>query len=310
MINVRDIAYVRYQVPDLEKQRAFLLDFGMRLHSQTEEALYMASYGGGYPVHISHVGPNSALGVGFIAQSLADLEMVAAAHGTEVRRNEELGAGWIVTLNDPDGYRVDLLYDGEVVPAIEVRKALTLNNASVRLRTGRTNRVPASPSHVMRIGHLVLKTIDFGAMMSFYQGILGFKVSDSYFAENPDNMVAAFLHCGLGEHYTDHHTIALVRIGDNTERAFDHSAFEVLDWDDLVRGNQHLESGSHTHSWGIGRHVQGSQVFDYWRDPYGNKIEHWTDGDLVNDATPVTHEALTPDALAQWAPPLSPDFLT
>ncbi|MFF6502453.1 hypothetical protein ACET33_29905 [Pseudomonas aeruginosa] len=53
MINVRDIAYVRYQVPDLEKQRAFLLDFGMRLHSQTEEALYMASYGGGYPVHIS-----------------------------------------------------------------------------------------------------------------------------------------------------------------------------------------------------------------------------------------------------------------
>ena len=63
------------------------------------------------------------------------------------------------------------------------------------------------------------------------------------------------------------------------------------------------------HAWGIGRHIQGSQVFDYWRDPFGNKIEHWTDGDLVNDATPTTHEPLTPDAFAQWAPPLSPDFL-
>ncbi|MEN0106478.1 MAG: VOC family protein, partial [Pseudomonas sp.] len=202
----------------------------------------------------------------------------------------------------------DLLHGGEVVAASEVRDALALNNASSRVRTGRTNRVPASASHVMRLGHLVLKTIDFDAMMAFYQGVLGFKVSDSYYAEEPGNMIGAFLHCGLGEHYTDHHTIALIRLG-STERAFDHSAFEVLDWDDLVRGNQHLEAAGHTHSWGIGRHVQGSQVFDYWRDPFGNKIEHWTDGDLVNDATPVTHEALTPDALAQWAPPLSPDFL-
>ncbi|MEN0106477.1 MAG: glyoxalase, partial [Pseudomonas sp.] len=124
MINVCDIAYVRYQVPDLAQQKAFLLDFGMRLHAQSDSTLYMAAHKGGYPVHISHVGPNAALGVGLIAQSLEDLQRVAFAHGAEVRANDELGAGWIVTLHDPDGYRVDLLYGGEVVAAADVREAL------------------------------------------------------------------------------------------------------------------------------------------------------------------------------------------
>jgi hypothetical protein len=83
----------------------------------------------------------------------------------------------------------------------------------------------------------------------------------------------------------------------------------VLDWDDLANGNRHLVQRGHRHAWGIGRHVQGSQIFDYWRDPFGNKIEHWTDGDVVNESTPTGHAPLTPDAFAQWAPPLPPDFL-
>jgi hypothetical protein len=37
----------------------------------------------------------------------------------------------------------------------------------------------------------------------------------------------------------------------------------------------------YTPSWGIGRHILGSQVFDYWRDPHGFEIEHWTDGDQL-----------------------------
>lgn len=308
MISVRDIAYVRYQVPDLDAQAAFLEDFGMRQQRRTDTALYMGSYAGGYPLHISQLGPRQALGIGLIAQELADLQRIAAEFGTQVRDNDELGAGSIVTLADPDGFRVDLLHGGEVVQAAPTRAALRLNNAQQRSRLGQTARVPAGPSHVMRLGHVVLKTVDFPTMMDFYQKVLGLRISDSYYAQAPENMVAAFLHCGLGERYTDHHTVALINIG-SQERDFDHSAFEVLDWDDLVRGNQHLAARERQHAWGIGRHIQGSQVFDYWRDPFGNKIEHWTDGDLVNDATPTTHEPLTPDAFAQWAPPLSPDFL-
>ena len=85
----------------------------------------------------------------------------------------------------------------------------------------------------------------------------------------------------------------------------------MLDLDDLMRGSHFLEArGKWKHSWGVGRHFQGSQIFDYWRDPFGNKIEHWTDGDLVNDDYARGHTSFNPATdLAQWGPPLSPDFL-
>ncbi|MGE8154026.1 VOC family protein [Pseudomonas vancouverensis] len=308
MIAIRDIAYVRYQVPDLDAQAAFLSDFGLLHHEQTATSLHMATYAGGYPAYIAEQGPNKALGVGYRVASLEDLQRVAAHFDVPVLANEELGAGWSVTLRDPDGGRVDLLFGGDVIRPRPVRAALQLNTADKRRRVGTSNRVQVRASHVVRLGHVVLKTVDYRAMLAFYHDLLGLRVSDSYFAESTENTVAAFMHCGLGEHYTDHHTVALLNLGAQ-EPGFDHCAFEVVDWDDLATGSQHLAQRQHRHSWGIGRHVQGSQVFDYWLDPNGNKIEHWTDGDLVNDATPVTHEPLSPDALSQWAPPLNPEFL-
>ncbi|QXI26241.1 VOC family protein [Pseudomonas vanderleydeniana] len=308
MIAVRDIAYVRYQVPDLDVQADFLRDFGLRHHARTETALHMSAYHGGYPAYIAELGPAKALGVGYRMDSLQALQAIGERFESPVRPNDELGAGWVVTLRDPDGLRVDLLYGGQTVEVQDVRPALQLNTVDDRRRLGSTNRVSVQPSCVMRLGHVVLKTVNFKEMFAFYQDVLGLRVSDSYYAANPGNTVAAFMHCGLGEEYTDHHTVALLNLG-AAEPGFDHCAFEVLDWDDLACGNQYLRQQNRRHSWGIGRHVQGSQIFDYWLDPFGNKVEHWTDGDLVNDAMPVGSEPLSPDALAQWAPPLSPDFL-
>lgn len=308
MIAVRDIAYVRYQVEDLDAQETFLKDFGLRVHIRTATALQMAAGNGGYPAYIAELGANKALGVGFRLDSLEDLQRIGAHFDRDVVKNVEVGAGWSVTLQDPDGQRVDLLYGGDVIPSETVRPAFVLNTVGHRRRLGTTTRLQVQPSQVMRLGHVVLKTVNFAAMFSFYHDLLGFRVSDSYFAEDPENTVATFMHCGLGAEFTDHHTVALVNMGAQAP-AFDHCAFEVLDWDDLACGSQFLMKKDYRHSWGIGRHVQGSQIFDYWLDPAGNKIEHWTDGDLVNDATPTTNEPLSLDGLAQWAPPLPPEFL-
>lgn len=308
MIQVRDIAYVRYQVPDLDRQAAFLADFGLHASHRSADALHMSTNSGGYPAWIGQRGDNEAVGIGFAVTSRAALEKVAAHFGSTVRANDELGAGEVVTITDPDGFRIDLLYGGETIATRTCRAPLAINNAGRRTRLGATNRIEPGPSHVMRLGHVVLKTVDFPAMMAFYQDVLGFRLSDSYYAGDPSATVAAFLHCGLGSAYTDHHTVALIGMG-GTERGFDHCAFEVLDWDDLANGNRYLVQRGHRHAWGIGRHVQGSQIFDYWRDPFGNKIEHWTDGDLVNETTPTGHAPLTPDAFSQWAPPQPPDFL-
>ena len=40
-------------------------------------------------------------------------------------------------------------------------------------------------------------------------------------------------------------------------------------------------------AWGIICHVLRSQIFDYWWDVFGNMMEHYADGDLVNQDIPI-----------------------
>jgi hypothetical protein len=51
-----------------------------------------------------------------------------------------------------------------------------------------------------------------------------------------------------------------------------------------MRGQEHLRHEGYKHHFGVGRHHLGGQIFDYWYDPFGFQVEHWTDGDcLVRD---------------------------
>ena len=62
----------------------------------------------------------------------------------------------------------------------------------------------------------------------------------------------------------------------------------VEDVDAVMAGHDFLAAAGYDHHAGIGRHVLGSQIFDYWRDPWGHVVEHFTDGDLFNDQTEST----------------------
>ncbi|QCI13504.1 glyoxalase [Pseudomonas putida] len=308
MIIIEDIAFVRYQVTDLGKMQGFLEDFGMQRVALTATALYMRGAGTAHHCHISELGKrNAAVGFGVFARSLADLQKLAAQTGMPVEDNPEPGGGKRVRLLDPAGFRLDVIHGQARHEPLPGRAPVLMNASSERQRFGRTVRVGRAPSQVMRLGHVAVLVPDFTASLAFYRDVLGMRISDTYWAGEESNTIAAFLHCGLGDQWTDHHTVALIASEEPNAR-FDHAAFEVLDLDDLHQGSEHLKAQGYRHSWGVGRHVQGSQIFDYWRDPFGNKIEHWTDGDLVNDSTPTGHAQISNDELSQWAPPLNPEF--
>jgi catechol 2,3-dioxygenase-like lactoylglutathione lyase family enzyme len=299
MIKVQDVAYVRFGAPDLDAMERFLTDFGMRTASRTPERLYMRGFGPQPFVHVTELTAEpKALGFGLLARNRADLERLAAARGTAVTDNPEPGGGSRVQLLDPQGLRIDVVHGFAPAAPLPVRDALTLNTFPERRRLGRTQRPEAGPSHVMRLGHVVVKVPDFDLSMKFYAENFGFKVTDGFFDGTPENRIVAFLRCDLGAAYTDHHSVALGANG----TGFEHCAFEVLDWDDVMVGHQFLKSRGYKHSWGIGRHIEGSQVFDYWRDPFGHKIEHWTDGDRVNDTYSGRSAQISPEAMAQWGP--------
>ncbi|MDO9199728.1 MAG: VOC family protein [Hydrogenophaga sp.] len=306
---IKDIAFVRYQATDLDRMESFLVDFGLHRAHRTPEALYMRAHDASPFVHVTELGSNNqTLGFGLQTSSESDLHEIAAHVGSVVSDNPEPGGGLRVRFSDPNGFLVDALWGQAQGTALPARQPIAMNPAVGRQRMGRTVRLSAKPCEVARIGHAALFVSDFRRSYDFYTRVLGFKPSDTYWAQEESNVVAAFMHCGLGQQWTDHHTIALITARDGRAR-FAHTAFEVLDLDDLAQGSKYLTSKGHRHSWGIGRHIQGSQLFDYWIDPFGNKIEHWTDGDLVNDDTPVGHAKVGADELSQWSPPMPEDFL-
>ena len=68
-------------------------------------------------------------------------------------------------------------------------------------------------------------------------------------------------------------------------------------------------SNGYRHAWGIGRHIQGSQIFDYWRDPDRLMFEHYADGDVFDASVEPGWLPMSASGLAQWGPKATRDFL-
>ena len=228
------------------------------------------------------------------------MEKLAAADGLAVEHNEAPGGGKIVRLTDPDGFLVEVVAGQERLEVSEAPLEPVRNNAASRPRRSITVRLQSGPSHVVRLGHCVLNVSNFRVSERWYKDRFGFITSDEIEA-SPDLALGAFMRCDRGGQPTDHHTLFLAQLPQKP--GFMHAAFEVSNMDDLMLGHAHLKRKNHEAAWGVGRHILGSQIFDYWRDPWGHELEHWTDGDLFT-AEDGSNKAPFSELLAvQWGMP-------
>lgn len=303
IIKIEDIAFVRFGAPDLAEMRAFLEDFGLVVAEASDRRIVSRGLGPCPVVHIAELGEPAFTGVGFRAAGLEDLEALARAEGVAVEPFDAPGGGQRVRLVDPDGHRVEVVAGQAPAQPLPAPVREPWNSVLGKGRLRRTKRVGAGPAHVIRLGHAVLNVSDFRASEAWYKARFGFITSDEI-ALTPEFSLGAFLRCDRGETPTDHHTLFLAQSPNGP--GFNHAAFEVADLDDLMLGHQRLKDAGRHAEWGVGRHILGSQVFDYWRDPWGHTLEHWTDGDLFT-AADGSNVATLQDLLGvQWGPPAPP----
>lgn len=303
IIAIADIAYVRFSAPDLDAMAGFLTEFGLGRAHRDGDTLYMRGTGPQPFVHVTHLGDAAFQGLAFRADSLADLETLARAEGVAVAASDQPGGGAMVTLHDPDGFRVDVIAGDTPVATLPLPDREPVNDGHETPRTNLVKRVKAGPAHVKRLGHAVLNVTDFRTSERWYKARFGFITSDEITLDGMPDSIGAFLRCDRGVQPTDHHTLFLVGAG---TPKFNHAAFEVADFDDLMAGHQHLKDRNRSHEWGVGRHILGSQVFDYWRDPWGHTVEHWTDGDRVNTTFGSNKVGIADLLGTQWGPGAPP----
>ena len=287
-MKVRDVQYMTYRVPDLDLAERFLVDFGMVRASRTPQVLEMRG-AGDYPViyraekadqagfsHVTFEGPQAA------------------------------------TLKDPDGYEIRVISDVKrVKPLPPARPALQFNDAGRRPRLNGPHRPGSAPTQIVRQGHFIFKVSDINRSIAWYQKELGLKLSDFVYAGEESNKLIAFMRCDRGAEHTDHHTVGLAQVPPGARLGVHHASYETLDLDSMGMGAEWLkEKGwEKQHVWGIGRHMLGSQVFDYWRDPFGNMVEHYADGDLFDASVPTSAHAVGKESLYMWGPAVPQEFM-
>jgi len=309
-IKVVELAYVRFAKPDLAATARFAADFGLLPAAETAAALYLRGYGGDHHCYIAERGAAARfLGFALLAADARDLERVAALPGASaVEAVHEPGGGRRVRLTAPNGVAVDVVHGIASVPPTPMRPPLVANFAAARPRRNAALRPPLAAAQVHRLGHVVLQTRDHARMLSWLLRSFGLIVSDYQVlpAATDAGPVIAFLRCDLGATPADHHSVAL---GAGFAESFEHAAFEVQDLDAVAMGGEYLRRQGWTRAWGVGRHILGSQIFDYWRDPEGQMLEHYADGDLFDASVPTGRTPFSRHGLAQWGPPLPSDFI-
>jgi hypothetical protein len=309
VIKARELAWLEFVKPDLAASERFAHAFGFTTVSRTADELLLRGTDAGGPGVIVRRGPRSRyLGAAFRAADPADVARLAEATGTKVQHLPEHLGGLTVDLTDPSGVKVRLVADTHEHAALPPQPTQVFNFGHEVVRANATQRPPRAPAMIQRLGHVVLQSTRYLESLNWYLQHLGLIVSDFkyYQGQRERGPTMSFIRCDQGTTPTDHHTMAMM-LGPSNR--YVHSAYQVADLDALAAGGEYLHEAGFQRSWGIGRHIEGSQIFDYWRDADGLLVEHYADGDLFDSTLEPGWSPMTASGLAQWGPPATKDFL-
>lgn len=302
-----DIAYVRLGRKDLESAYRYYIDFGLKVKSRTENRILFHAISSGFPCwSVEKANRDFLLGFGFFVSDKKQFSELQKLNGAIFHSEGRFGDFPSVTLFDPSGLPVDAVYSFpfQHIPKEKTKRIWNRFDNTKRINTPQPNI--SGPSDVIRLGHAVFLKQEFLKNAQWYCDTFGLIPSDIQILPGSKEPVLAFLRCDRGEELSDHHTIVIATGADDR---LEHCAFELKDVDEIARGREWLLSKGWKPAWGLGRHLLGSQVFDYERDPTGMLVEHYTDGDKFDQSVPVGFHEISRKSLYQWGQDMPEDFL-
>ncbi|KAI1332390.1 Glyoxalase/Bleomycin resistance protein/Dihydroxybiphenyl dioxygenase [Xylariaceae sp. FL0255] len=307
------IAHVYYKYADMAKAEQFLLDFGFTEEKKVgDEKIYYRGYGSEpWVLCAIKADKNEFAGAGFVVESEEDLQ-IAADTLPKASQIYELsdapGGGKGVTFHDPvDGFPMHLVYGQQSADMLDIPLPHTpVNYPTEKNRpVNKTQRFRKRPAPVHKLGHFGVRTTNFAKAFDFYGSHFNFLPSD-IIHDNEKIDRTVFYRLDRGKEEVDHHVFFFA---EGHSYKVHHSSFETHDFDTQVLGHDWLRERGYKNCWGVGRHVLGSQIFDYWYDPSGFIMEHYVDGDLVNADEPAHRSQAGPGSLHVWGPEVPGDFL-
>ena len=257
------LAWLEFEKPDLDAAERFLTDFGFTVADRMPDLLVLRGLQASVPCLAVRRGPQAAfVGPAFQAAARDDLDRLARSAAGRSPRTGAATPSRSATQRDPGAGRARRPGPAGANRAVPAP-------AEVRATAGAGQRHAAAgrqPAEIERLGHVVLGTSRFRAALDWYLDTLGLIVSDFLYLDGQRERgpVMAFIRCDQGSVPADHHTLAML-LGPHT--GYVHSAYQLTDLDEVAAAGEYLREHGYRHAWGIGGHIQGSQIFDYGATP-------------------------------------------
>ena len=252
---VTGLRSIEYGVPDVAKTAEFYQNkWGLAPVGAESGVQYFRATGPEHHIVALHRRPRAGVvQVNFAAPDKATVDALQAkAKAVGAKEVSEAGAlatpggGYGFTFKDPDGFTYGISAD-------------VATHADATMAEDRP----------FKLSHVVLNSERVDAQSDYFCDLLGFRLSDV-----TERMT--FIRCS-----SDHHSIAFARFGGPS---LNHTAFEVPDFDALMRGAGRMKKNGFTVDWGVGRHGPGNNIYTYFREPNGLVVEYTAEVDQVDDS--------------------------
>ena len=200
-------------------------------------------------------------------------------------------------LRDPDGLAIQLVVADKVSPSCpSPAMPQTPPQPGQGAAPSRSQAALVRPRY---LSHILQFTADVTHMRAFCEEVLGLRLSDH------SGDVIAFMHT---PHGSDHHLVAFAK---SHAPGLHHSSWDVGNVDEVGRGMEQMRNAGWGKGWGVGRHVLGSNFFNYVEDPWGSFCEYSAGIDFVpHDLDWPAADHPPEDSLYVWGPAVPDNFIT
>lgn len=299
-VGIHSIDHFALAVPDLQEAERFIAAFGLSIRDAHDE-LELRVEGN------EHLWARVLKGAGQ-KKRLEYVSLACYAADFDALRAQVLGAGGLVAshhkrtgtdgfwFTNPDGLLMQIKVAPKTMPDVKTSFRDVSTLAGARAAPPRSEAPIAKPA---RLAHLALFTSNVSRAADFHQRALGVRVADR------SRDLIAFTYA---PHGSDHHLLAFLR---SDGPGLHHCSWDVAGIGNIGLGAERLRRAGYSHQWGLGRHVLGSNYFNYISDRWGQWWEHISDIDYIPkggrwDGGDYDEE----DGFYLWGPAVPSDFGT
>lgn len=296
MLGVHSLDHFAISVPDLGKGSAFYEAFGLDLRP-SGNVVGIHAFGKQHRYGLLIEGPTKRLhhlSFGVFQDDLDRFKRHIEKLSIRLLDSPPEISSDGLWFHDPDGTLIEIRVAEKTSPD---QKCAGEFISSPPGRAGAPKRRRAGKVEPRRLAHCLIFTRDVPATISFYNDVIGLRLSD----RSGDDI--AFMH---GIHGSDHHLIAFAR---SNAPGLHHCSWDVPSLNEIGLGAMQMSEKGYTDGWGVGRHVLGSNYFHYVRDPWGSYSEYSSDMDYIPvtlDWQAANHDP--EDAFYVWGPVPPADF--